>query len=106
MTLIVEYFFVNFKRDFGQHSLTTGRLIAGKAQVNKELFINTAVRYYQALSKENLLIDSAEALDAFRKELEQSTIINLAEGKIVSEAIAPITSQLRDILINYTPTFE
>ena len=106
LTLIVEYFFVNFKRDFGQHSLTTGRLIAGKAQVNKELFINTAVRYYQALSKENLLIDSAEALDAFRKELEQSTIINLAEGKIVSEAIAPITSQLRDILINYTPTFE
>jgi phage tail sheath gpL-like len=106
LTLIVEYFFVNFKRDYGQHSLTTGTLIAGKAQVNKELFINTAVRYYNALAKENLLINSAEAVKSFREELELSTIINLADGKIVSEAIAPITSQLREIFINYTPTFE
>lgn len=106
LTLIVEYCFLNLKRDYAQHILTTGDLVAGLPQVNKEEFINAMSRYYKTLAKNGLLVDSSDSLQAFRTALNQSTIVDLANGKIVAEAIAPITSQLRDIFVNFTPTFE
>jgi phage tail sheath gpL-like len=106
LTLIVEYCFLNLKNDYSQHILTTGELVAGLPQINKQEFINAMARYYTVLARNGLLIDSKDSLDAFKLALNDSTTIDLANGKIVAEAIAPITSQLRDIFVNFTPTFE
>jgi hypothetical protein len=81
-------------------------LIAGLPQINKQEFINIMVVYYNYLASQGLLIKSAEAIEAFKNALNESTVIDLANGKIVANAIAPITSQLNDIFLNFTPTFE
>jgi len=106
LTLIVEYCFLNLKNQYSQHTLTTGDLIAGLPQINKQEFINIMVVYYNYLASQGLLIKSAEAIEAFKNALNESTVIDLANGKIVANAIAPITSQLNDIFLNFTPTFE
>lgn len=112
LSIIREYFFNNLKNDFSQTILTTGTLVAGRPMVNKEAFIAKVMSYYASLSGINgkndyvlLRAGTAEA-NAFRLALEQTVTINLPLGKITSEVIANIVTQVRNIIINFTPTFE
>jgi phage tail sheath gpL-like len=111
LSLVREYIFNNLKADFAQHILTTGQLIAGRPMVNKEGFIATMMGYYAILSGYNgdnnyiLLRAGIEEKKAFRDALE-SVAITLSTGTITAEAIANIVTQVREIIINFTPTFE
>jgi phage tail sheath gpL-like len=112
LSLVREYVFNNLKADFAQHILTTGDLVAGRPMVNKEGFIGTMMGYYATLSGINgdnsyvLLRAGAEEREAFREALENSVLITLSTGTITAEAIANIVSQVRNIIVNFTPTFE
>jgi len=111
LSLVREYFFNNIKADLSQHILTTGELIAGRPMINKEGFIALMMGYYATLSGYNgdnsyVLLRSSEAdRAAFRDSLE-SVDITLSTGTITAESIANIVTQVRNIIINFTPTFE
>ena len=111
LSLVREYFFNNIKADLSQHILTTGELIAGRPMINKEGFIALMMGYYATLSGYNgdnsyVLLRSSEAdREAFRDSLE-SVDITLSTGTITAESIANIVTQVRNIIINFTPTFE
>lgn len=112
LTLIAEFIFNNLKADFSQHILTDGQLIEGRPMVDKEGFIGKMMGYYATLSGINgnnnyvLLRASTDAQATFKQALTDSVAINLATGTITVEALANITTQVRNILINITPTFE
>jgi phage tail sheath gpL-like len=112
LTIARDYVFRNLKADFSQHILTTGQLIAGRPMVNREGFISRMMGYYAALSGINgnnnyvlLRAGTAEAL-AFKQALDDSVVITLVDGKITAESIANIVTQVRNIIVNFTPTFE
>ena len=52
------------------------------------------------------LINSEEARKAYKAEIENSISINLSTGTVTVDQIANIVSQLRNLIINITPTFE
>lgn len=112
LTIVRDYVFQNLKADFSQHILTTGQLIAGRPMVNREGFIARMMKYYGELSGINgnnnyvlLRAGKSEAL-AFKKAIEDSIVITLVDGKISTESIANIVTQVRDLIVNFTPTFE
>lgn len=112
LSLCREYIFNNLKADFSQHILTTGQLVAGRPMVNKDGFIGKMMGYYSALSGINgnnnyvlLRAGTAEAA-AFKQALLDSVVINLSTGTITAEGIANIVTQVRNLLVNFTPTFE
>lgn len=112
LSLVREYVFNNLKADFSQHILTTGNLVAGLPQVNRDGFIAQMMSYYATLSGINgdasygLLIASPAAQKAFKQALLDSVVITLVDGKITANAIANIVTQVREIIVNFTPTFE
>jgi phage tail sheath gpL-like len=112
LSLVREYVFNNLKADFAQHILTTGKLIDGRPMVNQDGFIAQMMGYYSTLSGDNgdnsyvLLRAGSEERKAFKKALDDSVVITLSEGKITAESIANIVTQVRNIVINFTPTFE
>ncbi len=113
LTITRDYIFNNLKADLSQHILTTGDLIAGRPMVNKQGFIALMKKYYGVLSgyKTNnnnyVLLRASEAdFQAFVDALEQSVTITLIDGKITAESIANIVTQVRQLIVNFTPTFE
>jgi phage tail sheath gpL-like len=112
LTLVAEYVFNNLKSDFAQHILTTGQLIAGRPMVNRASFISAMMGYYATLSGINgnnsyVLLRAGDAEQkAFKQAIINTIVINLIDGKISTDAIANITTQVREIIINFTPTFE
>ena len=113
LTITRDYIFNNLKADLSQHILTTGDLIAGRPMVNKQGFIALMKKYYGVLSgyKTNnnnyVLLRAGEAdFQAFVDALEQSVTITLIDGKITTESIANIVTQVRQLIVNFTPTFE
>jgi phage tail sheath gpL-like len=113
LTIVRDYVFQNLKADFSQHILTTGQLIAGRPMVNREGFIARMMGYYGALSGYKtgnnnyvLLRAGSEEANAFKKALEDSIVITLVDGKISAESIANIVTQVRQLIVNFTPTFE
>lgn len=107
-----EYFFNNLKADLSQHILTTGQLIGGRPMVNADGFIATMMGYYATLSGINgdnnyvlLRAGSAES-KAFKQAITDSIVINLSTGTITTASIANIVTQVRNIISNFTPTFE
>lgn len=112
LTIIRDYVFQNLKADFSQHILTTGQLIAGRPMVNREGFIARMMKYYGELSgingNNNYVLLRAGKLEAqaFKKAIEDSIVITLVDGKISTESIANIVTQVRNLIVNFTPTFE
>jgi hypothetical protein len=111
-TITRAYFSNNLKADFSQHILTTGQLIAGRPMVNAEGFVARMMGYYSALSGINgnnnyvLLRAGTEEAKAFKQAIEDSIVITLSTGTITTESIANTVTQLRNIIVNFTPTFE
>lgn len=111
LSLVREFVFNNVKADLNQTILTTGNLVAGRPMINKEGFIALMMGYYATLSGDNgdnnyvLLRAGSDERKAFRDALE-SVEITLSTGTITAEAIANIVTQVRNIIINFTPTFE
>ncbi len=112
LTIARDYMFKNIKADFSQSILTSGKLVAGRPMVNAKSFEGTLVGYYATLSGFNgdnnyvLLVNSEAAKNQFRDAIRNSIVVNLAEGKITTDILTSINTQLRTILINITPTFE
>jgi phage tail sheath gpL-like len=112
LSIVRDYVFQNLKADLSQHILTTGQLIAGRPMVNAEGFVATMMKYYAALSGINgdneyvLLRAGTDEAAAFKTAIEDSIVIDLALGKITADSIANIVTQVRQIIINFTPTFE
>jgi hypothetical protein len=80
--------------------------------VNREGFIARMMKYYGELSGINgdnnyvLLRAGNQEASAFKKAIEDSIIITLVDGKISTESIANIVTQVRNLIVNFTPTFE
>lgn len=112
LSLVREYVFNNLKADFAQHILTTGKLIDGRPMVNADGFTAAMMGYYATLSGDNgdnsyvLLRAGSEERKAFKQAIEDSVLITLSTGTITAESIANIVTQVRNIIINFTPTFE
>jgi phage tail sheath gpL-like len=113
MSIVREYFFRNIKKDFAQHALTSGQVVANRKMVNKDSFIATLCEYYRELSglanlntDYALLVASNEALAYFKDFVSKTIVINLQEGSIVADSSAKIVSQLETIIINLIPNFE
>lgn len=112
LSLSREYIFNNLKADLSQHILTTGDLIAGRPMVNAQGFVATMMKYYSALSGINgnnsyvLLRAGTSEAAAFKTAIEDSIVITLSTGTITAESIANIVTQVRNLIINFTPTFE
>ena len=112
LSLCREYIFDNLKADFSQHILTTGQLIGGRPMVNAEGFTSRMVSYYNILSGLNgdnnfvLLRASKAEQTAFRNAITDSIVITLPTGTITTESIANIVTQVRNLIVNLTPTFE
>lgn len=113
LTIIRDYIFNNLKKDLAGSRLTTGDLIAGRAMINKEGFISLMKGYYRVLSgyKSNnnnyvLLRASEKDFQDFVNAIDESVVITLVDGKITTESIANIVTQVRQLIVNFTPTFE
>lgn len=112
LTIARDYVFNNLKSDFSQHILTTGQLVAGRPMVNREGFVARMMGYYANLSGINgnnnyvLLRAGTEEAKAFKQAIEDSIVITLSTGTITTESIANIVTQVRNIIVNFTPTFE
>lgn len=113
MSIVREYFFRNIKKDFAQHALTSGQVVANRKMVNRDSFVATLCDYYIQLSglanlnsDYALLVASNEALEYFKKSILDTIVINLQNGSIISECATPIVSQLEEIIINLIPQFE
>lgn len=112
LTIARDYVFNNLKSDFSQHILTTGQLIAGRPMVNREGFVARMMGYYANLSGINgnnnyvLLRAGTEEAKAFKQAIEDSIVVTLSTGTITTESIANIVTQVRNIIVNFTPTFE
>lgn len=112
LSLIREYVFNRIKADLSQHILTTGSLIAGRPMINSEGFVALMMGYYDVLSGTNgnnnyVLLRAGESeKDAFKQAIEDSIVVTLPTGTITTESIANIVTQVRDIVVNFTPTFE
>jgi len=113
MSIVREYFFRNIKKDFAQHALTSGQVVANRKMVNKDSFIATLCEYYRELSglanvntNYALLVASNEALAYFKDFINKSIVVNLQEGSIIADSSAKIVSQLETIIINLIPNFE
>lgn len=112
LSLVREYCFKNLKADFSQYILTDGDLIAGRPMVNADKFIGQMMSYYTNLSGSNgnkdyvLLRAGAENAAAFKQAIIDSIVVTLSTGTITTESIANIVTQLRNIIVNFTPTFE
>ncbi len=112
LTIARDYVFNNLKADFSQHILTTGQLIVGRPMVNAQGFVARMMGYYAALSGINgnnnyvLLRAGTEEAKAFKQAIEDSIVITLSTGTITTESIANIVTQVRNIIVNFTPTFE
>ena len=112
LSITREYIFNNAKADFTQRVLTNGNVVAGSAQVNAQMITTQFMTYYGTLSGMDgsteylTLINSEEARKAYKAEIENSISINLSTGTVTVDQIANIVSQLRNLIINITPTFE
>lgn len=112
LTIVRDYIFSNWKADFSQHILTDGDLIGGRPMVNRDGFIGRTMGYYAELSgtngsKDYVLLRAGSANQAaFKLALTDSVTITLSIGTITVDAIANIVTQLRNIIANFTPTFE
>jgi hypothetical protein len=113
MSIVREYFFRSIKKDFSQHGLTSGQIVANRKLVNKDTFIGALCEYYKQLSglanintDYALLVASNEALNYFKDYISKTIIVNLQEGSIIADSSAKIVSQLETIIINLIPNFE
>lgn len=107
-SIVRDYFFSNYKADLSQKILTTGRMVAGLPQINRDGFVAISMGYYDKLSGPTYGLLRAGPVErkAFKKALEDTTIIDLSTGTITTEMIANIVTQLRNVIVNFTPTFE
>ncbi len=112
LSLVREYVFRNLKADFSQYILTDGDLIAGRPMVNRTKFTGQMMSYFNILSgttgnKDYVLLRAgADNAAAFKAAIVDTIVLTLSTGTITTESIANIVTQLREIIVNFTPTFE
>lgn len=108
LTIMRDYIFSNLKADLSQHILTTGELIAGRPMINANGFVALMMKYRDALAGSSyvLLRNGADDVKAFKQAILDSVVVTLSTGTITAEGIANINTQVRNIIMNFTPTFE
>lgn len=93
-----EYFYNNLRARFAQSRLTEGDVRAGRDQVNALVIRAFCEKLYQDLSSTDfvLLEDGEDALTFFKQNL--SVTIDKANGRATILMVAPLVTQLREIL--------
>ncbi len=112
LSLVREYIFDNAKADFAQNSLTDSEQIIRQSTINAQIIIGIFTGYYLTLSGfggDNsfaLLRAGQTEKIAFKNAVEESLKITLVDGKIdITNLIAEILTQVREINIDIIPTF-
>lgn len=113
LSIVREFIFTNFKFVDGvQHSLTTSDQVISAVTLNPEKIVGIFVGYYNTLSgiggdkRYTLLRAGGAEQAAFKLAVEDSLVIALGTGKItITDLIADILSQVRELDIDIIPTF-
>jgi phage tail sheath gpL-like len=106
LTISREYFFNNLKASFARHTLTDDLTLRGapKAIVNRAIFLSKMLELYDSLVLDVILRNDKRS--DFKDRISDTIQIDLANGKITTDALLPINSQLREILINFISVIE
>ena len=100
-----EYFFNNLKARFAQSRLTEGDVIRGRDMANDLTIINFCEKLYQDLSgPDYVLVQAGETAFKFFKD-NITVTLDLANGRATINMIAPIVTQLREILATFKIAF-
>ena len=105
LTICREYFFNGLKQTYPRHTMTTAAQAPSKAKafVTKSSFIATLGRFYDSLVEFGLFQGGRKK--EFLTKAGDTLNFDLLNGKITSEVIAPITTQLREVFIDFIPVF-
>lgn len=105
LTICREYFFNGLKQTYPRHTMTTAEQAPSKAKafVTKKGFIATLGRFYDDLVAFGLFQGGRKK--EFLTRAGDTLNFDLLNGKITSEVIAPITTQLREVFLDFIPVF-
>ena len=101
LTIAREYHFNGIKTEYPKHTMTnaSNAPAGAKAFVTKGDFIATMVGFYNDLVEIGIFEGEREA--EYAEYIADSLDFDLLNGKIIADAIAPITSQVREVTINF-----
>ena len=101
LTIAREYHFNGIKTTYPRHTLTNADVAPSNqvAFVTKGGFIATMVRFYNDLVEVGIFEGGREA--EYAERIFDTINFDLLNGKITSDAISPITSQLREVTIDF-----
>lgn len=101
LTIAREYHFNGIKTEYPKHTMTNASNVpaGAKAFVTKGDFIATMVGFYNDLVEIGIFEGDREA--EYAEYIADSLDFDLLNGKIIADAIAPITSQVREVTINF-----
>jgi len=105
LTIVREYFFNGIKQKYPRHTITTAEQAPSnvKAFVTKKSFIATLGQFYDDLVAFGLLQGGRKK--EFLIKVGDALQFDLLNGKITTSVIAPITTQLREVFIDFIPVF-
>lgn len=93
-----EYFFNNYKARFAQSRLTEGAISRGRDMANAVVIRAYTERLYQDLAGPDFVLvqDGEDAIQFFKENL--TVVLDLASGQVTITMLAPIVTQLRQII--------
>lgn len=105
LTIAREYFFNGYKQTYPRHTMTTAEQAPSnlRAFVTKNEFIATSVQFYNELVNFGLFRGGKDV--EFAQRMLDTIDFDILNGKISSQVIAPITTQLREIFIDFIADF-
>jgi phage tail sheath gpL-like len=105
LTISREYFFKGIKQTYPRHRITNALTApaGAKAIVTKASFLGTLGQFYDELVK--LAIFEKDRKVEFLERAGDTINFDLLNGKITSDVLAPITTQLREVILSFIPKF-
>lgn len=105
LTISREYFFNGLKQTYPRHTLTSAAQPPSnaKAFVTKTSFLATLGKFYDDLVSFGLFQGGRKK--EFLQRAGETLNFDLLNGKITTSVIAPITTQLREVFIDFIPVF-
>jgi len=105
LTISREYFFNGLKQTYPRHTLTSAEQPPSKAKafVTKGSFLATLGKFYDDLVSFGLFQGGRKK--EFLQRAGETLNFDLLNGKITTSVIAPITTQLREVFLDFIPVF-
>lgn len=103
LTISREYVFNGLKQTYPRHTLTSATQASSNSVVTKNRFLATLGKFYDDLVSFGLFQGGRKK--EFLQRAGETLNFDLLNGKITTSVIAPITTQLREVFIDFIPVF-